>query len=80
MMEEMRHVLCFIQWKRNWWIRTGALREGIRLDIQEGLMAYASKQAVIWTQMGRRFADEWYPILVKSGLSAEWPQEFCQVN
>jgi len=50
----------------------------VRWDIIEGLLAYGFKQASIWTQMGKRFADEWYPILAKGGLSAEWPEEYLQ--
>ena len=46
--------------------------------MKEGLLAYASKQAAILTQMGRRFADEWYPILLRGGLSAEWPEEYLK--
>lgn len=76
--EEMRRVLCFIQWKRKWWLENAELRNEVRLDVKEGLLAYASKQAAILTQMGRRFADEWYPILLRGGLSAEWPEEYLK--
>jgi len=72
----MQCVLCFIQWKKNWWIERSALRADARLDVQEGVLAYASKQANILTQMGMCFAAEWYPILVRGGLSAEWPEEY----
>ena len=76
--EEMRRILWFIQWKMKWWMETAQLRTNVRPDVMEGLLAYASKQAAILTQMSRRFADEWYPILVRAGLSAEWPQEYLQ--
>jgi hypothetical protein len=76
--EEMRRVLCFIQRKRNWWLDNSKLRTDARSDVQEGLLAYGSKQAAILTQMGRRFADEWYPILARSGMSAEWPEEYLR--
>jgi hypothetical protein len=74
----MRHVLCFIQWKRNWWLENAELRTDARLDVKEGLLAYASKQATILTQMGRQFADEWYPILARGGMSAEWPEGYLE--
>jgi hypothetical protein len=72
----MRHILCFIQWKKNWWVENASLRTDARLDVKEGLLAYGFKQASILTQMGRRFAEEWYPILTRGGLSAEWPLEY----
>ena len=58
-----------------WWKRQGDLRLGGQPEIQEGLGAYAEKQAAILEEMGFHFADKWYPILVAHGLATEWPEE-----
>jgi hypothetical protein len=43
--EEMRRVLEFCQWKTAWWLEQVPLREGLQLQLAEGLSAYAEEQA-----------------------------------
>jgi hypothetical protein len=74
--EEMRRVLQFLVWRKNWWLDQGQQREDARSDIKEGLMAYAAKQAAILQQMAYQFAEEWYPLVVEYGLDVEWPEEY----
>lgn len=78
LVEEMRRVLWFAHWKVNWWGCQANLRQDQREDIQEGLAAYAAKQAAIWEEMGSRFSAEWYPLLRGNGLSTEWPEEYLE--
>jgi hypothetical protein len=74
----MRRVLWFAHWKVNWWGCQANLRQDQRADIQEGLVAYAAKQAAIWEEMGSRFSAEWYPLLRGNGLPTEWPEEYME--
>jgi hypothetical protein len=76
--EEMRRVLWFARWKKNWWIARGELREDERLDIKEGLVAYAAKQAAVWEKLATNFAEEWYPLLVAHSLPTDWPEEYLE--
>ena len=76
LIEEMRCVLWYLSWKRQWWVNHAHLRTDARLDVQMGLAGYAEKQAALLFRMGKRFADEWYPILIGKGFLTEWPEEF----
>ena len=70
----MRRVLCFLKWHEQWWIDQGERRGNARSDIQDGLKAYAAKQARIMGGLAQRFADEWYPLVTRRGIAADWPE------
>ena len=72
--EEMRRVLYFLKWREKWWIDQGERRGMARSDIQDGLKAYAAKQASIIAGLAERFADEWYPLVVGRNVAVEWPE------
>jgi hypothetical protein len=73
--EEMRRVLCFLKWREQWWNDQGERRGNARSDIQDGLKAYAAKQARIMGGLAQSFADEWYPLVAGRGISnADWPE------
>jgi hypothetical protein len=72
----MRRVLCYLDWKSGWWTELGAARHDVGEHLREGLAAYASKQAHILSDMGSRFADLWYPELVRSGVDPDWPSHY----
>jgi hypothetical protein len=74
----MRRVLWFARWKKNWWIARGELRKEERLDIREGLGAYAAKQAAVWEKLAAHFAKEWYPLMAAHSLPTEWPEEYLE--
>jgi hypothetical protein len=78
LLEEMRRVLWFLKWKRQWWMDQGRLRHNAREDVREGLVAYSCKQAAILDSMARRFADDWYPFLSSHGMATEWPEEYLE--
>ena len=73
--EEMRRVLCFFDWKAAWWIQQNELRVEDE-ELQEALRAYANRQAQILHDMGESFAHEWYPLLAAYGVDAEWPMHY----
>src|SRR5437016_2381511 len=73
--EEMRRVLCFLKWKADWWRLQGACRNVPDLNLQEGLLAYAAKQAHIFEEMARHFAALWRPELARVNIDTEWPKD-----
>jgi hypothetical protein len=74
--EEMRRVLCYLDWKSAWWMEFGTARHVTEEHLREGLTAYASKQAHILSDMASRFADLWYPELARSGIEPDWPPHY----
>jgi hypothetical protein len=75
LVEEMRRVLHFLMWRKQWWQRQGEEREDARADVKEGLRAYAVRQGLIVGRLAGKFADEWHPLLVHRNLPTEWPEE-----
>jgi hypothetical protein len=77
--EEMRRVLCFLDWKTIWWIHQGSLRQKASVELREGCAAYAAKQAGILRNMALSFAKKWLPLLEGHSLSvAGWPDWIMQ--
>jgi hypothetical protein len=74
--EEMRRVLDFSDWKSMWWLEQRERRYVDDEVLHEGLTAYAVKQARVWEVMSNQFADMWYPALVGYGIPIEWPRKY----
>jgi hypothetical protein len=78
-MEEMRRILRFSDWKAEWWVEQGGARSNISDELREGLTAYAAKQESILRILAMTFADEWYPELARSGLvPSDWPVRYLE--
>jgi hypothetical protein len=61
-LEEMRRVVAFMEWKSAWWIDQGHLRAGdsfLGPGESEGMMAYSMRQASMFLNMKRRCAASW---------------------
>lgn len=56
--EEMRRVLAFLEWRANWWLSRPAKRSA-EPSLQEGIQAYANRQAVMFQTMRTSFLDRW---------------------
>lgn len=76
LIEEMRRILHYFQWRAAWWRKRHNRRTDASPDASRGLSAYANKQAALITALGHSFTAKWYPLHVKHGLSVEWPVEF----
>jgi hypothetical protein len=73
LVEEMRWVITFLDWKAHWWIKQGNARSGqLAADIADGVSAYAAKQAHVFSALAGSFAAKWYPVLLANGLPVEW--------
>ncbi|KAM6489836.1 hypothetical protein JOM56_014648 [Amanita muscaria] len=68
--EEMSRVLRFLDWHAQWWIKQEKGREeGVDTRLQEGLSAYARRQASIRIRMKANFMNLWNSVdsWVKAG-------------
>jgi hypothetical protein len=59
--EEMRRVLQFLDWQANWWEEQGRLQICQAAAHNEGLLAYAARQANIRRRLSRHFRTLWAP-------------------
>ena len=57
--EEMRRVLVFLEWKSDWWLQWQSLREGLALDLGEGLRAFSLGQADLQKCLASHFQEIW---------------------
>jgi hypothetical protein len=57
-------------------VELGTGRPNCEAHLREGLTAYAEKQAYNQREMAGRFADKWYPELVRSGVTPDWPLHY----
>ena len=57
--EEMRRVLEFFEWHAGWWDERKTLHTGLSAQMEEGMIAYASKQAYLRRSMRSRFDRMW---------------------
>ena len=70
--EEMRRVVEYLDWKAQWWRSQGTRRTGLSPMVMRGLGAYTTRQALVYEQMAKSFAGDWYPSLKKFGIHADW--------
>jgi len=54
--EEMRRVLCFLRWQVNWWHEKGTISLSRN---EEGLVAYAGRQAQLRKDLADCFEKTW---------------------
>ncbi|KAF9471428.1 hypothetical protein BDN70DRAFT_820006, partial [Pholiota conissans] len=59
LLEEMRRVLQFLDWRAKWWDSRQQPRIGVAADLQEGLKAFAIDQASIQRQLSTTFQAIW---------------------
>jgi hypothetical protein len=57
--EEMRRVLVFLEWKSDWWLQQQSLREGLPLELGEGLRAFSFGQADLQKHLASHFKEIW---------------------
>lgn len=57
--EEMRRVLAFLEWQGHWWHERAVLRPSEKITEQEGLRAYAYRQAALRFAMRNSFQARW---------------------
>lgn len=73
LVEEMRRVIAYLDWKATWWHAEADRRQGVRVDIADGLKAYAYRQSDLMRNLAKSFAALWHPVLVAADIPTEWP-------
>ncbi|KAG2056724.1 hypothetical protein BDR06DRAFT_981166 [Suillus hirtellus] len=69
LLEEMQHILLFLDWQAHQWDeRTGA-RVPQRPEDVEGVVTYAKKQAFIWRSLSESFKEKWRQAVKKTHFS-----------
>ena len=58
--EEMRRVLCFLEWKAEWWTAQGSTHIDVSPDVADGILAYSAKQAHINHALAESFRKRWW--------------------
>lgn len=76
-LEEMRRVIAYFEWKANWWLQQSSLRQGTgqpvtEADIISGLNAYASKQSALLLCLAESCRKYWLPSVTKHKISIPW--------
>jgi hypothetical protein len=75
--EEMRRVICYLDWKRDWWTKQAKQRYTVDAELNAGLASYAAKQASINQQLANNFAEQWFPFLLANSLPVDdWPMHY----
>ena len=57
--KEMRRVLCFLEWKAEWWTTQGSTVIDVSADVADGILAYSAKQAHINRALAESFRKRW---------------------
>lgn len=79
--EEMRRVIVYLEWRSRAWSEKVGIRAGsCASDIQNGIDAYARKQANVYREITISFASQWLPYLNICGLEIGWAAEFPWVS
>jgi len=71
--EEMRRVLCYLDWRSHYWRSLVSKREVSHATVREGIAAYAEKQACIAQMMAHRFSKEWLSTHGAHNITTDWP-------
>ncbi|KAI0689410.1 hypothetical protein C8T65DRAFT_700260 [Cerioporus squamosus] len=72
LLEEMRRVIAYFNWKAHWWQKQATRQGGVHAWLQRGLSVYAHKQAAIWEALAARTASFWVNKLKELGPQPDW--------
>jgi hypothetical protein len=75
-LEEMRRVLYYMDWRAQYWQTLTSKRQGLDAVLQEGMAAYAEKQAYIARTMALTFSQRWLPLLEANSFHPDWPERY----
>ncbi|KAM6497786.1 hypothetical protein JOM56_005734 [Amanita muscaria] len=78
--EEMRRVISYFEWKASWWRTQGPQRTGLDVDVEEGVTAYAAKQAYLSERMAESCGAHWVPFLLEQGAPLDWTLKYVNAQ
>jgi hypothetical protein len=77
--EEMRRTIVYYEWKESWWLEQEVRRSAGDDSIQQGLAAYAQKQAYYCKCLAESFARAWLPFLESQGIIPVWRTRYSHL-
>jgi len=79
--EEMRRVVCFLDWKSKDWVsKAGARASIVTPEVRSGLSAYAHKQGSVFRNLAIRFCQRWHSTLDTLSLPHVWATKFLETQ
>ena len=79
--EEMRRVVCFLEWKSKDWVsKADARAKVVTPEVRSGLSAYAHKQGSVFHNLAIRFCQRWHSTLISLSLPHAWATEFFETQ
>jgi hypothetical protein len=75
-LEEMRHVLCYMDWHVQYWQSLISKRQVFDATLQEGTTAYAEKHVYVARAMAWNFSQQWLPELEQYSIIPDWPEHY----
>jgi hypothetical protein len=79
-LEEMRRVLCYMDWRAQYWRSLVSKRQVSDATLREGMVAYAEKQAYIAQGMAHNFSQRWLPLLGGNSIIPDWPEHYTATS
>lgn len=76
LIEEMRRILAFLEWKASWWRSQAHRRSDEDAPLRAGLRAYAERQATLYERIAMRHAMHWLPVLKTHGIVPCWESKY----
>ncbi|KAI0702101.1 hypothetical protein C8Q76DRAFT_802395 [Earliella scabrosa] len=76
LLEEMRRVIRYFEWKAGWWRSQGDCRLDVPRPLREALGAYAEKQGAMFEHLALKCAASWMPYYDQVGITADWVGEY----
>ncbi len=80
LVEEMRRVVMFLQWKSSWWSSHATSRATGEARFLDGASAYAHRQADNFRYLSTSYMHLWAPVLDKLDIPRPWPKEVEPVS
>ena len=79
--EEMRRVVCFLEWRSSDWLAKVDSRVDIVAPVvHAGLSAYAKKQGAIFHNLAVQYCQRWRSTLVSLSLPHDWATKFLETH
>jgi hypothetical protein len=75
-LEEMCRILCYMDWRVCYWQSCASKRQVSDATVQEGITAYAERQAHIVQALAHSFAQKWLPLLKGYSITPNWPKHY----
>ena len=74
--EEMQRTIIYYEWKESWWLEQAITHSAGDESIQQGVAAYAQKQAHLCKCLAESLASAWLPFLESQKIIPDWTTRY----